>query len=120
MQNPHRNKKLGPYVAFNERAGKGKSISLNPHTKLFKFVEKVVQKYCEVFTDEAAVPVLRIDVFRRQDGRYVVNEIEHFEACVHPRKTQGVGSTWEAFLREFWTDQLKFMVKKHVNDTLST
>ncbi len=100
-------------MAFNEKAGKGKSISLRPHTKLFQFVEKVIAKYCETFTLEASYPVLRIDVFRRQDGRFVVNEIEHFEACISPAILQGVGNNWQSFLREFWRDQLTAMIKKH-------
>ena len=116
LYNPHRNKTLGPYISFNEKKGNGKRISSAPHTDLFKFVNKAIGRYREAFTDAACCPVLRIDVFKRQDGRFVVNEVEHLEAEIEAAVLRGEPINWKGFLREFWRDQLEYMIKKYYDD----
>jgi hypothetical protein len=108
---------LGPYITYNEKTGSGKRISSIPHTELFEFVEKAIEKYRSAFTEEACYPVLRIDVFKRQDGRFVVNEVEHLEACIHPAVERGEALQWQAFLREFWKDQIEYMYNKFINSS---
>lgn len=106
LTNRHRNKEDEPVLAHNPKSGTGRSFRENPH--ILEFVKRAKRKYEEVYGPDSTSPVFRCDVFQRQDGRIVINEIEHFEAQIlSDAKNE---SYWRAFLYEFWEDQILYML----------
>ena len=88
-----------------ESTGSGPSFK---NEELTAFVMYAKQRYVEEFGEHSAYPILRVDVFLRQDGQFVVNEFEHFEA-------KGENGTMEkAFLRKFWVAQIQCMIAQAV------
>ena len=75
------------YLAFNcnKFTGKGShAFSQHPHTEIFQFAEsavKVLAKNCPAAIVDG---MIRVDIFQRKDGKFVVNEFESFEADFNP------------------------------------
>jgi len=81
--------------------GSGPSYRSDELTEFVKYAKK---RYVEVFGKHSAYPLLRVDVFLRQDGQFVINEFEHFEA-------KGEGFCLErGFLHKFWVAQIQHMI----------
>ena len=107
LTNPHTGEVKGPTMAFNAKSGTGRSYRDNPH--IDEFVMRAKQEYESVYGPLSTVPVFRCDIFLCQDGRLVVNEIEHFEAqidCVEVKDD----TIWRKFLPEFWEQQILYMI----------
>jgi hypothetical protein len=103
FENPHRpdiEDKI--YIASNS-AGTGPSYRSEDFMEFIHYAKK---RYVEEFGPHSAYPLLRIDAFLRQDGQFVVNEFEHFEAKGED------GYMEKGFLQIFWFEQLKHMLTK--------
>ncbi len=88
-----------------ESTGTGPSYK---NEELTAFVLYAKQRYVEEFGKHSAYPILRVDVFLRLDGQFVVNKFEHFEA-------KGENGTIEKrFLQTFWVAQIKRMIAQAV------
>ena len=91
------------YYTLNSK-GSGPSFKSE---ELEKFVYYAKKRYVEEFGPDSAYPILRIDIFLRQDGRFAVNEFEHFEA-------KGEDGVIERnFLVKFWVAQIKKMLAEN-------
>ena len=96
------------------------SFSEAPHSELYTFVKYVVHRLRKAFGDDALIlaPILRIDVFQNQEGKFVVNEIESLEADIY---AAGFGSGQKdsdncTFLFNYWTNKIKHYLKILNND----
>ena len=75
------------YLAYNcfRPTSKGShAFSKHPHTEIFQFAEsavKVLAKNCPAAIVDG---LIRVDIFQRNDGKFVVNEFESFEADFNP------------------------------------
>ena len=70
--------------------------------ELTAFVKYAKARYMEEFGAKSVIPLLRVDVFLRQDGELVVNEFEHMEAQVDGSEA--------GLLYAFWKSQVKHML----------
>lgn len=63
---------------------------------------------------EQLAPVCRVDIFRTQGGRLVVNEIEGLEAQVIPKddRTYKLRLEIEAWLTKYWIDVIRSCINK--------
>ena len=107
LTNPYTNEELEPFLCYNAKAGAGRSFRDTPEIR--EFVKRVKREYEEAFGPMAATPVFRCDIFVCQDGRLVINEIEHFEACIDPIDTSKDCEVKE-FLTRFWMHQIASMI----------
>ena len=82
---------------------KGTGLSFRS-PELDEFIRYAKRRYVEEFGPHSAYPILRVDVFLRQDGRFVVNEFEHFEAKGED------GPMQLHFLIEFWFAQIQKII----------
>ena len=120
INNPHdlSGKSNGMYVCKNAKRGHGFSCRGKNDEKLFAFVRLMKEKYESKYGVESTVPVFRCDVMIAQDGRLVVNEIEHFEALIEPSSSSFKGSAiaakFESILTEFWKQQFVSMIGKDI------
>ena len=106
LTNRHRNKEHEPVLAHNPKTGTGRSFRENPH--ILEFVKRAKRMYEDVYGPDSTSPVFRCDLFQCQDGRIVINEIEHFEAQIlSDAKNELI---WRDFLYEFWEDQIFHML----------
>lgn len=116
INNPHdvSNHSKGMYVCYNDKHGKGLSFRSKNDEHLFAFVALMKEIYESKYGEESTIPVFRCDVMIAQDGRMVVNEIEHFEAVVVPSSSKGaplMASKFEFILTEFWKQQVLSMIE---------
>ena len=72
--------------------------------ELTSFVKYAKARYVQEFGPQSAIPLLRVDVFLRQDGELVVNEFEHMEAQIDGSEA--------GLLIEFWKSQITHMLSK--------
>ena len=73
------------YLAFNcHNRNKSYAYSEPPHTEIFKFAESVVNVLKSNCPAAIVNGMVRVDIFRRKDGKFVVNEFESFEADFYP------------------------------------
>ena len=107
LTNPHTGEEKEPEIAYNAKNSSGRSFREHPH--VVEFVKRVKRKYEEKYGKFSTCPVFRVDLFISQDGRLIVNEVEHFEAQIAAAK-ESKDFTWKKFIPEFWEDQILFMV----------
>ena len=107
LSNPHSGEETEPTMAYNFKNGAGRSFRGNPH--IVEFVKRAKREYEKVYGPLSTVPVFRCDIFLSQDGRLVVNEIEHFEAQIDCNDATA-DSIWRKFLPQFWEDQILYMI----------
>jgi hypothetical protein len=97
------------YIAHIKTFRSGKSFSTEPHTLLFEFVRSAIQSIKASMPGTFTEALFRVDVFKRNDGRLVVNEFENMEA--------GFESSCENeaivhdFIRNFWNKFLTGVIK---------
>ena len=107
LTNRHGNKEHEPVIAYNDpKSDTGRSFRENPH--FIEVVKRAKRKYEEVYGPDSTSPVFRCDLFQCQDGRIIVNEIEHFEAQILSDAKKE--SIWRDFLYECWEDQILYML----------
>ena len=78
----------------------GTSFSCSPHVVLFDFVRNAIRALKSKVPGFMCEGLVRVDVFMRQDGRFVVNEFESFEASVCGIKHQEAKVV--TFLKKIW------------------
>jgi hypothetical protein len=83
----------------------GTSFSCSPHEVLFDFVRSAVRALKSKVPGFMCEGLVRVDVFLRQDGRFVVNEFESFEARVCGTELQEAKVV--TFLEHFWETKLE-------------
>ena len=71
-------------------------------------IRRVLEERCPSI---AHYPILRIDIFMTQTGRFYVNEVEGFEALCEalgsPRMKVAYDSRVETFMIDFWDNKLE-------------
>jgi len=107
LSNPHTGEETMPAMAYNFKAGKGRSFRENP--KIVEFVKRAKREYEKVYGPHSTSPVFRCDMFLCQDGRIVINEIEHFEAQIDCNDAI-LDGVWRRFIPNFWEHQILYMV----------
>jgi hypothetical protein len=95
------------YIAKNTSTI-GRAISRPPHTELFAFVESAVQQLQEQREGAAITDMLvRVDVFKSQDGLFRVNEFESLEAAYQSTRSDMKGESHvQTFLTDYWLNVL--------------
>ena len=74
------------------------------------------QVYEQRFPEAVTYPVFRVDIVRRQDGRFVVNEFESLEAQIHCSVVRSnIDSEVDRVMEEFWLDELYHLAKLPLN-----
>ena len=101
LENPHSPEVDDIFYYTMDPKGNGPSYRSD---KLEEFVRYAKKRYVEEFGPHSAYHILRVDIFLRQDGQFVVNEFEHFEAKGED------GPLQENILTEFWIAQIKKML----------
>ena len=86
----------------------GLAFSSSPHVLLFDFVRNAIRALKSKVPGFMCEGLIRVDVFMRQDGRFVVNEFESFEACV-------CGESFEeakvlTFMENFWETKINILI----------
>jgi hypothetical protein len=69
----------------------------------------IYKVYEERFPEALTYPVFRVDIFRRQDGRFVVNEFESLEADIHSASGNAASKLFgevSSIMEGFWLDEL--------------
>jgi hypothetical protein len=110
LSNPYTGEELDCFLAFNPKKGHGRSFSDVP--SLIEFAKLARRRYMEAYGNESVCPLLRVDIFMRQDGRLVVNEFEHLEAQIVPggHDVNVTDPKYITFLKNFWKDQIMHML----------
>ena len=62
----------------------------------------------------ALSPVCRVDIFKTQAGRLVVNEFEGLEAQINPNgdRSKIVCNTIKSYLKAYWVDVIRACIDK--------
>ena len=60
------------------------AFSKRPHTEIFQFAESAVKVLAKNCPTAIVDGMIRVDIFQRKDGKFVVNEFESFEADFNP------------------------------------
>jgi hypothetical protein len=107
VTNPHTGCQRGPFIVVNDREKGHKYASDDEILNFAKYARKV---YEERFPESLTYPVFRIDIFRTQSGRFVVNEFESLEANIHI-SISGVNPHLSV-IKDFWIDELKIFEKR--------
>ena len=101
-----------PFLCVNPRPASGSTsfVSQYDHTPLYEFAKRAKALYA-ASVSSLLYPVLRVDIMRMQNGRFVVNEFEsllgYIESAArgHESKSAEDSSTTQ-FLIVFWVDEL--------------
>ena len=115
LTNPHTGEETQPFLCFNAKHGRGRSFRETP--EILDFVKRAKREYEAAYGKESTSPVFRCDIFICQDGRLVVNEIEHFEAQIDPNDGALEGF-WRPFITRFWVYKILFMLGFDVPEEL--
>jgi hypothetical protein len=86
----------------------GTSYSCSPHVALFDFVRNAIRALKSKVPGFMCEGLVRVDVFMRQDGRFVVNEFESFEASVCGIEYQEAKVV--RFLERFWETKIEMWI----------
>lgn len=87
--------------------------------EIIAFAKLAIAEYKAIFGTKAACsPILRVDIFKTQDGRLVVNEFESLEAHILPVGYRGgdrMGLIC-TYLKAYWKGVIKACVEKVVRN----
>jgi len=116
LENPYTMEVREPFLCVNPRPASIATsfVSQYDYTPLYEFAKRAKAMY-ESSVSDLVYPVLRVDIMRMQNGRYVVNEFESLLGSIesaargHEKKSAEDASTAQ-FLELFWVDELRCII----------
>jgi len=116
LENPHTMEVKEPFLCVNPRPATIATsfVSQYDHTPLYQFAKRAKAIY-ESSVSDLVYPVLRMDIMRMQNGRYVVNEFESLLGSIESaargnEKKSAEDSSTAQFLELFWVDELRCII----------
>jgi len=104
---------IKPYVCINHVEANYRLVFEEDERKLIAFAKRCVERLLAADPDAVAyAPILRVDIMRMQDGRWVVNEFESLEALTDHKK-DGTGTQdnqTQTYFQTFWNYELQRML----------
>ena len=103
---------IDPYVCINHVKANFRLVFEEDESKLISFARRSVERMLAADPDAVAYsPLLRVDIMRMQDGRWVVNEFESLEALTDKKDGSGIQENLTAtYLSNFWKCELQRML----------
>jgi len=104
---------VASHVLNQHQSAKGIPFVANAFDGLREFAQSAVLKLKRECAGSLCDFIIRVDIMSREDGSFVVNEYESFEAIFYSNDF-ALESTTQEFIRRFWSST----VKRIVNDLI--